>query len=132
LLLAASTTWSATCSVSADGVNFGNYDPLSSQSLDSTGNISVICDAATAYSLSLSPGRGSYSARAMSNGLHELFYNLYTDATHTTLWGDGSDSTAVVGTTGINDRHTVYGRIPSRQNAFTGNYADTLVITLTF
>jgi spore coat protein U-like protein len=131
LLMATNAAWSA-CAVSTLGINFGSYDPFFQQNLDSTGSVEVSCDAATAYSIALSPGRGAYTSRAMANGNNELFYNLYTSVTHATVWGDGIAGTATVDASGMGIEHTVYGSIPARQNAFSGNYSDTIVVTLTF
>jgi hypothetical protein len=64
--------------------------------------------------------------------LHQLLYNLYTDATLNTVWGDGTGYSATVSDTQLTAIHTVYGRIPARQNTHVGAYADTIVITLTF
>jgi spore coat protein U-like protein len=132
LLMTWQPLWSASCTVSAHGIDFGNYDPFSNQNLDSTANISVVCDVSTTYSVALSPGGGSFGSRVMSNGLHQLLYNLYTDATLATVWGDATGGTAIVGATGLTANHTVYGRIPARQNAYVGFYNDTIVVTLTF
>jgi spore coat protein U-like protein len=131
LLLTAYGAW-AECEVSATGVSFGSYNPLDQMDLEGSGIVGVACDASTTYSISLSSGRGSFSSRAMTTGAHELLYNLYTAPTYTSIWGDGTGNTVTVGTTGLNEEHTVYGLIPSRQNAFVGNYVDTIVVTLTF
>jgi spore coat protein U-like protein len=124
--------WAATCTVSASGIAFGGYDPFVNQNVDSVGNISVNCDVATTYSIALSTGSGSYDSRAMTSGIHQLFYNLYIDATLTTVWGDGTSHSATVGATQSIANHTVYGRIPAAQNAHVGVYNDTIVVTLTF
>lgn len=131
LLMAMNAAWPA-CAVSVVGINFGSYDPLLQQNLDSTGTVDVSCDAATTYSIALSPGRGVYTSRAMANGSHELLYNLYTSVAHATVWGDGIAGTATLDASGMGNEHTVYGRIPAGQNAFSGNYSDTIVVTLTF
>lgn len=68
----------------------------------------------------------------MTSGLHQLLYNLYTNATLTTVWGDGTGQSATVGDTQSVANYTVCGRIPARQNAHVGVYNDTIVITLTF
>lgn len=120
------------CNLSVQGVSFGNYDVFSSQSLDSTGNIGVSCDVSAPYTISLSPGSGSYTSRSMANGPHTLNYNLYTDATRTTIWGDGSGTTTTVSGSGTSANHTVYGRVPARQNAYVGSYSDSITVTLTF
>ncbi len=123
----------AQCSISVQGINFGSYDVFGSQSVDSTGNVSVTCDTSTTYSISLSPGSGSYASRAMTNGLYQLNYNLYTDATRSVIWGDGAGGTGTVGGTWTADvNHTVYGSIPAGQNAYVGSYSDSITVTLTF
>jgi spore coat protein U-like protein len=130
--LVAMPSHAATCNLSTQGVNFGSYDFLSSQNLDSVGHIVVTCDTSTSYTIGLSPGNGSYIARLMTNGPHQLAYNLYTDATQTMVWGDGSSGTAVVGGTGTDVDHTVYGSAPAGQNPYVGSYSDAITVTLTF
>jgi spore coat protein U-like protein len=62
-----------------------------------------------------------------------LQYNLYLDALHLIVWGDGSDLTTqrfiAVGLVGS---ITFYGSVPARQNAPAGAYADSLVATIYF
>ena len=130
--LAAAPSNAATCTLSTQGVNFGSYDFLSSQNLVGVGHVVVSCDASTSYTIGLSPGSGSYMARLMTHGPHKLAYNLYTDATQTTVWGDGSSGTAVVGGTGTEVDHTVHGSAPAGQNPYVGSYSDAITVTLTF
>lgn len=125
------SAWSA-CTVSAQSVIFGSYDVFSSQHLDSVGNVAVNCDLSTAYSISLSSGNGSFASRKMANGAYRLDYNLFTDATRTTIWGDGSSGTAIVSASGTGDVHTVYGRVPGSQNAHVGNYSDSIIVTVNY
>ena len=49
----------------------------------------------------------------------ELAYNLYREASRSIIWGDGTGGSAVGSGTGAT--HTVYGRIPSRQNVYAGS-----------
>jgi len=130
--LVATSSNAATCTLSTQGVNFGSYDFLSSQNLDGVGHVVVSCDTSTSYTIGLSPGSGSYMARLMTNGPHQLAYNLYTDATQTMVWGDGSSGTAVVDGTGTDVDHTVYGSVPAGQNPYAGSYSDAITVTLTF
>jgi spore coat protein U-like protein len=122
----------AGCSLNAPGVAFGIYDALASASLDGAGTISVSCDAFASYTLALSPGQGTMAARRLQSCGSVLFYNLYTDALRAVVWGDGSGGTALVGGSGTGGSHTVYGRIPARQNVVAGAYSDTIIITLAF
>ena len=132
LQLISATLWAATCTLSTSGIAFGSYDPFVNQNVDSVANIGVTCDETTPYSIALSTGNGSYDTRVMTSGLHHLLYNLYVDASLTTIWGDGTGQSATVSDNQLVGNHTVYGRIPARQDAHVGVYSDTIVITLTF
>ena len=123
---------SAVCSVSAAGLAFGSYAPLSEQPLDSAAAITVTCDVAVAYALALSSGGGSFMDRRMSGPGHELRYNLYVDVPRVTVWGDGSSATAVVSGSVTPGNHTVSGRVLPRQNVAAGTYVDNIIVTLTY
>lgn len=122
----------ATCTLGIQGVSFGNYDFLSSQNLDGVGNVSVTCDVSTSYTIALSPGTGTYALRLLSNGSYQLTYNLYTDAAHTTVWGDGSSGSSIVSGSGTSAGYSAYGSIPAGQNPYAGSYSDAITVTLTF
>src|SRR4051812_29860645 len=98
----------AQCTLAADGVAFGNYDPLSNRALDSTGTISVKCQAATSYAVSISTGFGTYGSRAMVLGSHALAYNLFTDPAHSIVWGDGPGGTCIMWGSSASARFTVF------------------------
>ena len=83
---------------------------------------------------SLDPG-ATVAARKMTSGANTLNYALYKDSARTTLWGDGTLSTAsITGTgTGAAQANTIYARVPGSQTTVpTGAYADTVAITITF
>ena len=126
--------WAAQCTLSAQGVIFGNYNPLNTQNTDGVGNIAVTCDLGTAYTLTLSTGGGTYPVRVMTSGPNALTYNLYTDTTRLLVWGDGTGGTSTVGGVASSSMTNVpvYGRIPARQNGYVGMYADSIVVTVTF
>lgn len=128
----------AACNVSATNVAFGTYNPFSGTALDSTGTVTVDCDllTLTPYTVSLSTGgSGTYTPRTMDSGGNKLQYNLYTDLTRTTIWGNGSGGTGTVSGSallGTPQNHTVYGRIPASQNPVVGSYTDAITVTVTF
>lgn len=132
LLIATSVGRASQCSVAVVGVTFGNYDVFSSQDTDVAGTITVSCQSASTYSISLSPGVGSLVARRMTNGVNQLAYNLFTDPQRLTIWGDGSAGTTTVNATGTGASYTVFGRIPAGQNAYVGSYSDTIIVTVTY
>lgn len=138
------------CSVSVTGVSFGTYDPGLTSPDDSTGSVTVTCvytgpggaDQAN-YVVTLSPGTSaSYSPRQMGAGTSRLGYNLFGDAGRSQVWGNATGGTTVIKGSlkvgpGVGNRtqsrtHTVYGRIPALQDADSGNYADSILVTLTF
>ena len=132
LTLTVQEGWAVSCSVSAQGVNFGAYDVFSNQNLDSAGNIGVTCDVSVPYSIALSAGSGSYTSRFLVSGSHTLTYNLYTSATYALIWGDGTSGTNTVNGSGTTANYTIYGRIPARQNAYVGNYAAAITVRVTY
>jgi len=132
----------AACTVSTVGVAFGAYNPQSAAAVDSTGTVNVTCTIFDpAPEVELGTGNsGTFSPRRMSNGISNLNYNLYTAATRTIVWGDGSGSTQSVTLSGgtvtlffwRTYSRTIYGRIPGSQNVTAGAYNDTIIVTVNF
>jgi spore coat protein U-like protein len=133
------------CSVTTTGLAFGAFPAPNPANVDSTANLSVSCkanpNATTAFTISLSQGNGaSFNPRNMASGTYTLNYNLYSDASHSTIWGDGTSGTSQVsgtippglppGSTTLN--LTVYGRIPGNQNLAAGSYSDAITITISY
>jgi spore coat protein U-like protein len=134
-----------TCSVSATDVGFGNYSPLDTSPVDSTGNVRVSCSLLgllsllVSYRIYLGTGAaGGYTPRMMYKGTDPLNYNLYTNSARTTIWGDGSGGTSYVsygyllGLTTVRIDYTVYGRLPAEQNVAPGLYSDTITVTVEY
>jgi spore coat protein U-like protein len=122
----------ADCSLNVLDVSFGQYDPFVATDTDTTGSVSMNCDTDTSVQVSFSAGFGPFATREMQSGLNAILYNLFTDPSHLTIWGDGSPGTSLVSISGTSGSHTVYGRIPARQNVPVGTYGDTITVTLTF
>lgn len=139
------------CSLSATGVNFGNYAAgPSAPALTATGTISVTCPASLPYKVGLNRGTalhdlpvGAPDFRAMTFPTNDqLGYELYKDAARTAIWGDSDmantypTGTSQSGTgTGANQTVTVFGLVPGGQaiNAPTNaSGTDTITVTLLF
>ena len=137
------------CTVSTTPINFGSYDPITiTAPLDSTGTVRVQCSPTTileglfgvTVNVALSQGSsGSYAARTLRQGpASALQYNLYTNASRTTIWGNGSGGTGTMGGTmaGLfqpNFRDfPIYGRVPAGQDPNLGLHSDTITVTVTF
>jgi spore coat protein U-like protein len=140
----------ASCSVAVTGVNFGIYDVSVTSPTDSTGAVTITCSylppgGATnvVFQVSLGAGTsGSLNPRQLASGPERLNYNLYRDAARTLIWGNGLAGSSVaagnltvgpgVGNGTRSASFPVYGRIPAQQAVNTGNYADTIVVTMEF
>jgi spore coat protein U-like protein len=130
----------ATCSfVSAFGPAFGNYDVFSATSTDSVGNISYTCSGGATLTIALSAGGApSFNPRrlARAGGGFTLSYNLFLDAGHTQIWGDGTGGSLLSGPTSPVDNAVVvvpiFGSLPPGQDVGVGAYSDTIMVTLNF
>jgi spore coat protein U-like protein len=131
LAAAAPPAW-ANCTLGVQGLVFGSYDTLSSVNLDTAGTLTVTCDTVTSFTVALSPGHGTLLARQMQSSTSALYYNLYTDALRSIVWGDGSGATSLVSGTATSALYTVYGRIPAGQKVTAGSYGDVITVTLSF
>lgn len=155
LLVFSSHAAAVSCEVAATDVDFGPYDYWANSTAQ--GSFVVTCRSdlidlggLVTYELSLTTGQSNtYVNRELSFGGSVLNYNLYTDLTYATVWGDGSESSETVmdsvvvgacvlilGCVPVSDLPiTVYGRIPSGQNVPAGGpYTDTggITVTVTF
>ncbi|HWA31056.1 MAG TPA: spore coat U domain-containing protein [Rhizomicrobium sp.] len=124
--------------VSATPVDFGVYDPASSAAAGATGTITVQCGIGIlpVFTVSLSKGSGSFAQRTLQQGSDTLNYNLYADALHMTVWGDGSGGSVTQGWAGLltlgSTDYTVYGLVTSGQYPAPGSYTDSIVVTVKF
>ena len=130
----------ASCTVSAVGVAFGTYTPLQAAPLDVSGTINIACAGVTGrntVTIDLSTGASnSYVNRTMSTGTATLSYNLYYDAAHSQVWGNGTGG-SVEGSTVIRRRAPsaslpVYGSVAAGQDPAPGSYADSITVTVNY
>ena len=131
VLLMAQAASAVTCDVSPQDVGFGIYDPIGGPAVDGIGSLNVTCDSSADFTVTLSAGGGTFAGRQMSSGADELGYNLYTNASRTTVWADGIGGSSV-SSTGTNVDLTIYGRVPAGQNVPAGIYVDTLTVTVIY
>ncbi|NPT53884.1 Csu type fimbrial protein [Paraburkholderia elongata] len=126
----------ATCSVtSSSGVDFGGYDPLSGTPMNGVATVQVTCDKNATVTLSIS-GQSGFGNRKMTGASDVLNYQLYTDTTRQTIWGDGTGGTQTM-TLNLKDNprvglFTIYGQVPGGQDVSVGAYNAMLIMTLSF
>jgi spore coat protein U-like protein len=129
-----------TCQFSNTSAVF--FQSYSSQTVQSTGSIQVACSTGTTYTLALSAG--STPGATITNRLllrstdgATLGYQLFTNASYTTNWGNSAGTNWVTGTgtgTGNQQNVTVYAQIPGGEAFFAAsngnNFSDTVTVTL--
>ena len=135
----------AGCSTSVAPIPFGVYDPTSPSDLTPTGSISVSCQLLSgvsllvAYTITLSPGSGSYITRKMTGTATPMSYNLYLNNSMTQVWGDGVSGGSFSKTDGyllglgtVVLTYTVYARLPAHQLVSAGSYSDGITVTVSY
>lgn len=128
----------AACTISTTGVNFGTYNVFQGTPDDADGQVTFRC---TTFELFVRidldrGGAASFNPRQMRQGSEILSYNLYRDASRSTIWGDGTGGTQnfvqIFVPANQNINLTVYGRIPAGQDVRAGAYTNTVTATIQF
>jgi spore coat protein U-like protein len=131
-----------TCTVAANPLTFGRYRP-GQGSVSANTTLTVRCPRGARFTVALDAGTGSITVmrRVMTFGAYQLQYNLYTTAARTTLWGDGTLSSATVSgigqglSTGQAIVETVYGQVPDidvNEDLAPGLYTDIVRVTVSY
>jgi spore coat protein U-like protein len=118
------------CSVTGGTLDFGNYTGAQN---DVDVPISFSCNAPTNIAISMDGGAtGDPSNRQMFNEgfTSQILYQLFRDSARTQLWGVFPEDSADF-TNATSGNSTVFGRIQAGQTPLSGNYSDTIEITLT-
>lgn len=127
----------AECSISANGINFGETSLITSK-ISGSSNISVTCTNTTPYNVGLDAGTGTGSSgttRFLSGSAPNadtVAVNLYRQQ-GTGLWGNTQGVDTLAGTgTGTAQTLTVYGEIPVQNAPTPDNYKSTITATIYF
>jgi spore coat protein U-like protein len=137
-IMTVSATIGASCSIqTVTNVAFGTYTPTTES--DATGVFTLNCTNGAPVTVTISAGNGSGHSqlgdtRAMVSGANFLSYDLYQDATHTTVWG-GTLATGLATTgNGNTVQFNVFGRIRGNLTGpfANGNYSDSVNIVANF
>jgi len=93
LLLAPAEALAQSCTFGISDVDFGNPDLRSGGNIDTTATLSISCTGVPLTTMRICPsigagsGGATASARQMTGATSSLNYQLYQDATRTTVWG---------------------------------------------
>ena len=130
---------SKNCTISTSPVNFGAYDPVTANAtapLDGTGSVIVTCTKGAPAKVGLGTGSNAQGAtrRMLGDTAAHLIYELYTDTSRTTVWGDTASTALDIPAAPDRNPRTfsVYGRVTAGQDAAVGTYTDTVVATVNF
>lgn len=122
------------CTVTATDLAFPSTGLLSTALVAQT-NLSVTCAQSTAYTVGLDYGlNGSSPMRRMVSGSGTgVQYELFRDAARIEPWGLQEEGLALAGTgTGTAQSLVVYGRVPTQETPAPGQYADRVIVTVTY
>jgi len=121
---------------SVSPVGFGAYNVFSKLPNNSgIGSVTIDCNGFGAPNMAVALGTGqsgTYSFRAMNNGANRLIYNIYTSASRTIIWGDGSGGSSALFVLQNGATLSLFGQIPEGQDAGVGIYTDTITVTVNF
>jgi spore coat protein U-like protein len=131
----------ASCTnVTAPAVSFGTQLTPGTINIIQLTIMSTVCTSGTPYTILFGPGAhpttiGPTAHRQMASGANVMVYDIYTNASRTTFWGDGvnviGSGVAATGTGGT-QQFAVYSVISVPSNAIIGSYSDSVLVTLSF
>jgi spore coat protein U domain-containing protein, fimbrial subunit CupE1/2/3/6 len=132
----ATITLAATCVInSASTLDFGTAGVLTAN-VPATSTIQVQCTNTTPYNIGLDAGTGtgaSVAVRKLTSGGATVNYSIYSDAGHTTVWGNTVSTDTVASTgTGASQSFTAFGLVPAQSTPAPGTYTDTVTVTVTY
>jgi spore coat protein U-like protein len=134
--LSVQMTIQAQCVInSVDAINFGTSGVINSNH-DQTSTLKVQCTNSTAYDIELNKGTtagASIAQRKLINGSETINYNLYTDPSRTSVWGE-TPNTDTVGATGngAEQTYTIFARVSAQTTPSPNTYTDTVTVTVTY
>jgi spore coat protein U-like protein len=141
-----SATVSANCAFTTATLNFGAYDPISTNGssgsdlklTDNTTALQISCTKGSSATITLNNGSNSGGScsgtgpACMKDGAGDLLnYGLYTDNTFGTLW-TGATSVGYTAASTATTAIKVNGEVYKGQNVGVGTYSDTIQATATF
>lgn len=126
--------------VTSSGLSFGaSYLPSVGTPLTLPLAITVSCSGSGTlpfFALGVTAGdSGTYSSREMLGTTTPLDYQLYTDASYSTILGDGESGTGLLtGGSGAVSTQTLtaYGYVPPGQWVQAGSYSDSILVVVSF
>ena len=135
--MAVTASTSNSCAVAAAPLAFGTVNQISGTATDSQTTITVTCTPGVAFNVGLDGGAhqtGGVRQMQAVAGSALIPYSVFSDAGHTTSWGNTVGTDTVARTATVTPATlTVYGRIAGNAGLVAaGAYADLVTVTVTF
>jgi spore coat protein U-like protein len=133
--VSASATVSTVCALSTTPLGFGEVSLTGVT--NGSASVTATCTDGGAYDIGIDDGlHADAGQRKLVSGDNSLNYDLYSDASYGTRWGNIVGTSAVSGTgDGTPQELQIYGQIAASQAIVSGNgieYADTVAVTITY
>jgi spore coat protein U-like protein len=130
------------CSIGTNPMTFGVYDGVvanASNALEATATVISSCTSGAAALITMNAGNSAGSGsddvpvrRMTSEAGDYLVYQVYSDVSHETVWGNAVPTGVALSGTGLPQTLTVYGSIPSAQMVPEGDYSDQIIVKITY
>ena len=140
--MSVSATVKHSCSIDTTPMAFGAYDGVvanASTALDAMATVISSCTSGAAAMITMNAGNSAGSGlddvpvrRMTSKAGDYLVYQVYSDVSHETVWGNAVPTSVALSGTGLPQTLTVYGSIPSAQMVPEGDYNDQIIVTITY
>ena len=140
--MSVSATVKHSCSIDNTPMAFGAYDGVvanASTALDATATVILSCTSGAAALITMNAGASTGSGsddvpvrRMTSEAGDYLVYQVYSDVSRDTVWGNTVPTGVALTGTGSPQTHKVYGSIPSAQMVPEGDYSDQIIVTITY
>ena len=140
--MSVSATIKHSCSIETTPMAFGAYDGVvanASTALDAMATVISSCTSGAAALITMNAGNSAGSGsddvpvrRMASEAGDYLVYQVYSDVSRETVWGNTDPTGVALTGTGVPQSLTVYGSIPSAQIVPEGDYSDQIYVTIIY
>ena len=130
------------CSIGTNPMTFGVYDGVvanASNALEATATVISTCTSGTEALITMNAGASEGSGsddvpvrRMTSEAGDYLVYQVYSDVSRETVWGNTVPTGVALTGTGVPQSLTVYGSISSAQIVPEGDYSDQIYVTIIY
>jgi spore coat protein U-like protein len=131
------TNASSLCYLSTNSANIAltSYTMTSTAVKTASGGLIIYCTPGNIVTVSFGAGSsGNINNRTLISGSNTVNYNIYSDSTYTNILGDGTtgNTNVISFPSGGGVATNFYIKVPINQRSASGNYSDTVPITINY